>query len=246
MSDTTSQTEQPSTAARARAQPLLGEKVDPILGWVELAFILLFAIWAAWGMLRYVCTTGGTLDGLLTLLDSKWKGVLILAALVFVRTFHRVLRVAKIKTPIGEIDLGQMPAVVGAPTTYENPPMEESLDVKSKPEAGKAVNTLETLLPPNSTFEIPVMVSAPGTLRYRVDASAPVDSFVLDANNRENYHRGDTSFSTWASVREDVKHSNQVPLPFAGRWYVVVRNKTAQPVRVQAETWFLLPWFPGM
>lgn len=77
----------------------------------------LFAIWTVWGMVQYVWRTGGTLDGLLTLLDERWKGVLILAAFLFLPVVRPLVRTVKLKAGPLETSLDVLP-----PSEYANPP----------------------------------------------------------------------------------------------------------------------------
>lgn len=58
-------------------------------------------------------------DGLLTMLDTKWKGVLVLAAVLFFRSLQPSLMKMKVKTPVGEVDLSRIAVLPAA--SYQNP-----------------------------------------------------------------------------------------------------------------------------
>ena len=98
----------------------MGRTPDRILGWVEFGFIVAFAVWTAIGMIHYLIKSGGTLEGLLTMLDTKWKGLLILAAILFFRSLQPSLMKMKLKTPVGEVDMSKIAVLPAA--SYENPP----------------------------------------------------------------------------------------------------------------------------
>lgn len=104
---------------------------DRLLAWVEVWFIVTFAIWTTTGMIHYWIATRGTLVGLLSMLDSNWKGVLILVAILFFRTFKLVLQNMKFKSPFGDLDLSQTEK--GSPTTYEDPSLPVSSESTSSP-----------------------------------------------------------------------------------------------------------------
>jgi hypothetical protein len=70
-------------------------------------------------MIHYFFRSSGTLDGLLTMLDTKWKGVLILAAVLFFRSLQPSLMKMKVKTPVGEVDLSKIAVLPAA--SYQNP-----------------------------------------------------------------------------------------------------------------------------
>lgn len=126
----------PSGPSPGSEQPGWAPRVDWLLAWIEFGFVIAFAIYAAVGMLRYVWHTGGTLDGLLTLLDSKWKGVLILAAIVFFRTLNPLVRGAKLKAAGIEVTLPT--ATVLPPNSYLSPPLANDTQLKpSNPGAPK-------------------------------------------------------------------------------------------------------------
>ena len=98
----------------------MGRTPDRILGWVEFGFIVAFAIWTAIGMIQYLIKSGGTLEGLLTMLDTKWKGLLILGAILFFRSLQPSLMKVKLTTPVGEVDMSKIAVLPAA--SYENPP----------------------------------------------------------------------------------------------------------------------------
>jgi hypothetical protein len=102
------------------AEPIMGRTPDRILGWVEFAFIMGFANWTAFGMIHYFITSGGTLEGLLTMLDTKWKGLLILGAILFFRSLQPSLMKMKLKTPVGDVDMSNFAVLPAA--SYQNPP----------------------------------------------------------------------------------------------------------------------------
>jgi hypothetical protein len=71
---------------------------------VELVIVVLVAVWAIIGAWNYAKDTNWKLTGLLTMLDEKWKGALLLSALVFYRSVREALSRAR-KGPFG-IELG--------------------------------------------------------------------------------------------------------------------------------------------
>jgi hypothetical protein len=88
-----------------------------LIAWGELALVAMFLIWTFWGMARFFWQTGGALDGLLTLLDEKWKGVLILAAFLFLPVVRPLVKNVKFKAGPLEGNIDVLP-----PSAYENPP----------------------------------------------------------------------------------------------------------------------------
>lgn len=122
-SDSTGQPEQPQAGASGPqgAAPAGDHRTDAVLAWIERVFVIALAGYTAWGLLRYAWLTGGTLDGLLTMLDTKWKGVLILSAIVFLRTLKPLVLSAKLKTPFGEVNLPGPPATFAPPQSYPTP-----------------------------------------------------------------------------------------------------------------------------
>lgn len=97
----------------------MGRTPDRILAWIEFGFILAFGAWTTFGMVHYAMVTDGTLSGLLTLLDTRWKGLLILGGILFFRSLRPSLMTMKLKTPIGDVDMGTIAVLPG--TSYENP-----------------------------------------------------------------------------------------------------------------------------
>jgi len=87
-----------------------------VVAWGELALVALVVIWTFWGMARYAWQTGGTLDGLLTLLDEKWKGVLILATLLFLPIVRPLVKTIKLSAGPVDATINVLP-----PSEYENP-----------------------------------------------------------------------------------------------------------------------------
>jgi len=102
------------------AQPPAQKRLDAagrIVAWGELALVAIFVVWTLWGMALYLWESGGTLDGLLTMLDTKWKGVLILAALLFLPVIRPLVNRLKISVGPLAADVSLLP-----PSEYENPP----------------------------------------------------------------------------------------------------------------------------
>lgn len=99
------------------------------------------------------------------------------------------------------------------------------------------MSTFETTLLGGHTFEVPIVTSAPGTVRYTVNASSPVDSYFVDALNRQFYLEGRGLVIT-ASVRGQLLHSAQAPVQNTGAWYLLIRNTGAEPARVQGDISF--------
>lgn len=100
----------------APSPPVRLDVAGRFIAWTELVLVALFALWTLWGMARYFWNTGGSLDGLLTLLDEKWKGVLILAAFLFLPIVRPLVRNVKLKAGPVETTLNILP-----PAEYENP-----------------------------------------------------------------------------------------------------------------------------
>lgn len=81
----------PLLPALAGFQRWVGIVHHLVLQLVELLVAVLAAVWTLIGAVSYLKTTDGSLSGLLTLLDAKWKGVLILAGLLMLRSIQEVL-----------------------------------------------------------------------------------------------------------------------------------------------------------
>lgn len=60
--------------------------------------------WAVIGGIHYAIESHWTMKGLLTLLDEKWKGTLLLAGVLFYRTIHEVLaRMQRFHIPFADM-----------------------------------------------------------------------------------------------------------------------------------------------
>ena len=104
------------------------------------------------------------------------------------------------------------------------------------------MNTLETMLAPLHTWEIPLVLPGAGTLQLRVSADNFVEAFVLDPVNRDAYKRG-ASFTSLYPSQPNRLHSANVSLSYGGPWFVLVRSLQSLPVRVQADINFV-PYMP--
>lgn len=67
---------------------------------IEPGFVLVLAAIVFVAFVRYALANGCSLDGLLTLLDQKWKGTLLLGALLFYRTLRLLLERIEGVSPI--------------------------------------------------------------------------------------------------------------------------------------------------
>jgi hypothetical protein len=108
------------------------ERADAWIGCLASALEVIvlgtIALWTIVGTFRYGAKTGWTFDGLLPILNQNWKGVLVLAGLLFFRTVHQILRrIPEFRTPIGNIpakplDPADVPVkapMMGEPSTKE-------------------------------------------------------------------------------------------------------------------------------
>lgn len=98
---------------------------------------------------------------------------------------------------------------------------------------------LETMLAAKHTFEIPVMVYSAGVLSYRISAERPVDSYVVDAANRQLFLAGRPDFTSWATIHGETLHSFRIAIAYVGQWFVLVGNPGSLPARVQADIQFI-------
>jgi hypothetical protein len=80
----------------------------------ELVVVVAMVVWALIGAWHYGTSTEWKLTGLLTLLDERWKGALILCALAFYRSVRELLGRTR-KGPMGMEFLP--PPLVGEPQT---------------------------------------------------------------------------------------------------------------------------------
>ncbi len=87
--------------------------------WVEVWIILVFVVLATLGLARHAIETGGTLKGLLTMLDERWKGALIIAVVVFYGSLKPLLLKSKLTTPFGDVNF--RPLDPDPPSTFPTP-----------------------------------------------------------------------------------------------------------------------------
>lgn len=75
-----------------------------MLGGVELTVVLALFGWTLAGLVGYGRKTGWTMEGLLSLVDAKWRGALILGVVLFGGSIRRALgRLASLR--FGENEL---------------------------------------------------------------------------------------------------------------------------------------------
>jgi hypothetical protein len=91
---------------RARRLPTaqrLSDGMAVIVQMLEVAILIGVAVWVAAGAVKYGTGDGWTFKGLLTMLDEKWRGALILVGLFFYRSVQETLaRTKSFKLPWGE------------------------------------------------------------------------------------------------------------------------------------------------
>jgi hypothetical protein len=64
----------------------------------EAVVVVIVAAWAVLGLIRYAVATGGDMEGLLGVLNDKWRGALILAGLLFYGTIRQLLDRLELKS----------------------------------------------------------------------------------------------------------------------------------------------------
>lgn len=78
-----------------------------LLGGVELTLVLALFGWTLAGLVGYGRKTGWSMDGLLSLVDAKWRGALILGLVLFGGSVRRFLgRLASLKIGDNELTFG--------------------------------------------------------------------------------------------------------------------------------------------
>jgi hypothetical protein len=73
-------------------------------------------------------------------------------------------------------------------------------------------------------------------VEYRVEAEAPIDTYVLSPEQYDNYLAGGT-FDVFASYKSITGHQHAVRLPYKqGEWILVLANTQTRPTAVFYET----------
>ena len=92
------------------------------------------------------------------------------------------------------------------------------------------------LLKPNSYLRVRYPVPRRGLIEYTVEASRPVDTFVLDEEGlKEFLGKGKDIYSYHGGFANRYEHHQELRLPFRGWWYLVINNQNRESVAVHYE-----------
>jgi hypothetical protein len=92
------------------------------------------------------------------------------------------------------------------------------------------------LIKPKSYLSVRYRVPRSGLIEYKVEASRPVNTFVLDEEGlREFLGRGGDVYSYYGGFARRYEHRQELRLPFSGWWYLVIDNPMSESVAVHYE-----------
>jgi len=92
------------------------------------------------------------------------------------------------------------------------------------------------LLKPNSHLRVRYWVPRGGLIEYSVEASRPVDTFILDEQGLKEFSkRGSDVYSYYGGFPNRYEHSQELRLPFRGVWYLVINNPHRESVAVHYD-----------
>jgi len=91
------------------------------------------------------------------------------------------------------------------------------------------------LIRPSSHLRVKYRVPPRRLVEYKVEASRPVSTFVVDEEGlREFLGRGGV-YSYYGGFANRYEHQQELRLPFTGWWYLVIDNPHKESVAVHYE-----------
>ncbi len=99
------------------------------------------------------------------------------------------------------------------------------------------MQTVQTvLLNPDTHLRIRYPVPRNGLIEYTVEADgATVDTYVLDKEGLEEFNKGGEISSCYGGFTHRYEHYQELRLPFRGWWYLLIVNRSTQPVAVHYD-----------
>jgi hypothetical protein len=90
---------------------------------------------------------------------------------------------------------------------------------------------------PNKHLRLRYRVPRKHRIEYRVEASLPVTTFVLDEDGLEEYNKkGSDVYSYYGGFSHRKHHAEKVDIPFDGFWYLIIQNDSdTVPVAITYE-----------
>lgn len=89
---------------------------------------------------------------------------------------------------------------------------------------------------PNSHLKVKFRIPRDRTVKFEVEASAPVDTYILDDEGlREFYSRKEWIESYYGGFNNRYEHHQEIKMPFGGWAYLVIKNARSESVAVHYE-----------
>lgn len=89
---------------------------------------------------------------------------------------------------------------------------------------------------PNSHLKVKFRIPPNGVIRFDVEASSPVDTYILDEEGlREFYSRREWIESYYGGFSNRYEHHQEIKMPFRGWAYLIIKNARSESVGVHYE-----------
>jgi hypothetical protein len=87
----------------------------------------------------------------------------------------------------------------------------------------------------NSHIKIRFKIPRGGLVRFDVEASSPVDTYVLDDEGLWEFYHKEWIESYFGGFNNRYEHHQEIKLPFRGWAYLVIKNPRSSSVAVHFE-----------
>jgi hypothetical protein len=101
----------------------------------------------------------------------------------------------------------------------------------------KSITSMPTdKIRPSSHLKIKFQIPRNRVIRYEVEASRPVDTYILDEKGlQEFYSKSNSIESYYGGFSNRYNHQQELRLPFGGWAYLVIKNNQSESVAVHYE-----------
>jgi hypothetical protein len=115
----------------------------------------------------------------------------------------------------------------------------EGRRTESRDEVERFSEMPSTLLNPHRHLKLKYRVPKSRLVKFTVEATHPVKSYVLGPKSYERFTEGSKTFRYYGGYAEPRTSQEQtVRIPFSGTWYLVILNPESSPAHVTYDVFF--------
>lgn len=91
---------------------------------------------------------------------------------------------------------------------------------------------------PNENVRIKFSVPKDHWIEFDVEAEQPIDVWVLDKEGLEQFDAVEKTIECYYRRLRSMKHHEELELPFRGSWWLLIVNRSDEPVAVHYDVFW--------